>query len=73
MTADIAARVMDALTLAWLRRKPAPDLAHHSERGRQYASHAFQARLKAYGVACSSTRYGTRAEAEADHHCQTSI
>ena len=83
---------MDALSMAWLRRKPAPGLVHHSERGGQYASHAYQARLKAYGMACSisrkgncrdnaptesffnslkservhGTRYGTRAETEAD-------
>jgi len=43
MTADI---VIDALTMAWLRRKPAPGLIYHSDRGSQYASHAFQARLK---------------------------
>jgi putative transposase len=89
MTADI---VMDALTMAWFRRKQAPGLVHHSDRGRQYASHAFQARLKAFGMVCSmsrkgnyrhnapterffnslknervhGTRYGARAEAEAD-------
>ena len=90
MAADI---VMDALSMAWLRRMPAPGLVHHSERGGRYASHAYQARLKAYGMACSmsrkgncgdnaptesfvnslkservhgGTRYGTRAETEAD-------
>lgn len=30
MTTDI---VMDALTMAWFRRKPAPGLMHHSDRG----------------------------------------
>lgn len=89
MTADI---VIDALTMAWFRKKPAPGLIHHSDRGSQYASGAFQARLKKYGMICSmsrkgncwdnacsesffnslknervhGTRYGTRAEAEAD-------
>jgi len=89
MTADI---VVDALTMAWFRRKPAAGLIHHSDRGSQYASHAFQARLAEYGMICSmsrkgncwdnapsesffnslknervhGTRYGTRAEAEAD-------
>ncbi|AFL74577.1 transposase [Thiocystis violascens DSM 198] len=33
MTADI---VTDALTMAWFRRKPAPGLIHHSDRGSQY-------------------------------------
>ena len=26
---------------------------HHSDRGSQYASHAFQDKLKAYGMTCS--------------------
>jgi putative transposase len=55
MTADI---VIDALTMAWFRRKPAPGLLHHSDRDSQYASHAFQARLKGYGMTCSTTRKG---------------
>ena len=55
MTADI---VTDALTMAWFRRKPAPGLMHHSDRGSQYASHAFQARLKEYGMICSMSRKG---------------
>ena len=55
MTADI---VMDALTMAWFRRKPAPGLMHHSDRGSQYARHAFQARLKAYDMTCSMSRKG---------------
>jgi transposase InsO family protein len=41
MTADL---VGDALTMGWFRRKPAPGLIHHSDRGSQYASHAFQAK-----------------------------
>lgn len=55
MTADI---VIDALTMAWFRKKPAPGLMHHSDRGSQYASHAFQARLKEYGMVCSMSRKG---------------
>ena len=55
MTADI---VIDALTMAWFRRKPAPGLIHHADRGSQYASHAFQARLKTYGMTCSMSRKG---------------
>lgn len=55
MTADI---VVDALTMAWFRRKPAPGLIHHSDRGSQYASHAFQARLHEYGMVCSMSRKG---------------
>jgi putative transposase len=55
MTADI---VIDALTMAWFRKKPAPGLIHHSDRGSQYASHAFQARLEEYGMICSMSRKG---------------
>lgn len=55
MTADI---VIDALAMAWFRRRPAPGVIHHSDRGSQYASHAFQARLKEYGMTCSMSRKG---------------
>ena len=55
MTADI---VTDALTMAWFRRKPAAGLIHHSDRGSQYASHVFQAKLKEYGMVCSMSRKG---------------
>jgi transposase InsO family protein len=55
MTADI---VIEALTMAWFRRKPAPGLIHHSDRGSQYASLAFQERLAEYGIRCSMSRKG---------------
>lgn len=55
MTADI---VTDALTMAWFRRKPAAGLIHHSDRGSQYASQAFQDKLKEYGMICSMSRKG---------------
>ena len=55
MTADI---VMDALSMAWFRRRPAPGLMHHSDRGSQYASGVFQARLHEYGMVCSMSRKG---------------
>ena len=55
MTADI---VTDALAMAWFRRKPAAGLIHHSDRGSQYASHAYQAKLKEYGMICSMSRKG---------------
>jgi transposase InsO family protein len=55
MTADI---VTDALTMAWFRRKPAAGLMHHSDRGSQYASQVFQAKLKEYGMICSMSRKG---------------
>lgn len=55
MTADI---VTDALTMAWFRRKPAPGLIHHSDRGSQYASAVFQMKLAEYGMTCSMSRKG---------------
>jgi putative transposase len=55
MSADI---VTDALTMAWFRRHPEPGLMHHSDRGSQYASHAFQAKLREYGMRCSMSRKG---------------
>jgi putative transposase len=55
MTADI---VTDALTMAWFRKRPAPGLLHHSDRGSQYASKTFQDKLKEYGMRCSMSRKG---------------
>jgi len=55
MTADI---VVDALSMAWFRRKPAPGLIHHSDRGSQYASAAFQGKLVEFGMTCSMSRKG---------------
>jgi len=55
MTADI---VTDALTMAWFRKRPAPGLLHHSDRGSQYASHVFQDKLKEYGMTSSMGRKG---------------
>ncbi len=55
MTADI---VVDALTMAWFRRRPLPGLMHHSDRGSQYASGVFQAKLAGYGMICSMSRKG---------------
>jgi putative transposase len=53
MTADL---VLDALTMAWFRRRPGPGLVHHSDRGSQYASAAFQAKLGEYRMVCSMSR-----------------
>jgi len=55
MTTDI---VTDALTMAWFRRRPEAGVLHHSDRGSQYASHAFQDKLKDYGMTCSMSRKG---------------
>ena len=50
--------VQDALTMAWFKRKPAPGVMHHSDRGSQYASHAYQQQLEKYGMKCSMSRKG---------------
>jgi transposase InsO family protein len=34
----------------WRRRPPKGQLIHHSDRGVQYASHAFRRLLKAHGI-----------------------
>lgn len=53
--ADLA---IDALTMAWVRRRPAAGLIHHSDRGVQYASAAFQAKLAQFQMTCSMSRKG---------------
>lgn len=50
--------VMQALRMAWYRRRPAPGLIVHSDRGSQYCSQAFQDLLKAYGMRSSMSRKG---------------
>ena len=55
MKADL---VMDALKMAWFRRRPPAGLMHHSDRGSQYASHDFQALLTEYNMICSMSRKG---------------
>ena len=55
LTADL---VIDALTMGWFRRRPKPGLIHHCDRGVQYASQAFQAKLAEYGMRCSMSRKG---------------
>ena len=55
MTKDL---VIDALRMAWFRRRPPPGLIHHSDRGSQYCSHDFQKQLAAYGMLASMSRKG---------------
>ena len=50
--------VLKALEAALGHRRPGPGLLHHSDRGRQYASGDFQARLAASGILCSMSRRG---------------
>ena len=59
-----ADRVLDhsltlrALDRALALRRPAPGLIHHSDRGVQYASAAYQARLREQGIVPSMSRVG---------------
>jgi len=55
MTKQLA---LDALRMAYWREKPPPGLIHHSDRGSQYCSHAYQAALQSYGMLASMSRKG---------------
>ena len=50
--------VMDALRMGVGRRRPAPGLVHHSDRGVQYCSLDFQKLLTVFGMTCSMSRKG---------------
>jgi len=51
--------VVDALQMAIARRKPAPGLVHHSDRGVQYTSLSFGKRLEDEGLVPSMGRAGS--------------
>ena len=50
--------VQDALQMALWRRQPAVGLLHHSDRDRQYASHAYRDMLVDHGIVCSMSGKG---------------
>ena len=50
--------VVDALRMAWFRRKPAPGLIFHSDRGSQYASAAYAKQIKTFAMRASMSRKG---------------
>ena len=52
------ALVIRALLMAVNLRKPPAGLIHHSDRGSQYASHAYQKLLQQNGMICSMSRKG---------------
>jgi transposase InsO family protein len=52
------ALVSRALMMAINLRNPPEGLLHHSDRGSQYASHAYQALLRQHGMECSMSRKG---------------
>jgi transposase InsO family protein len=47
---------LGALRMALGRRVPEPGLVHHSDRGVQYAAHAYQNVLHQHGIVCSMSR-----------------
>gem|GEM_PF-3862310 len=50
--------VLAALDNAYACKKPAEGLVHHSDRGAQYASEVYRARLQQYGMEASMSRKG---------------
>jgi transposase InsO family protein len=50
--------VTDALQMALGRRQPDMGLIHHSDRGSQYASHAYRELLADHGIECSMSGKG---------------
>ena len=52
------ALVQGALEMALGRRRPAPGLIHHSDRGSQYASHAYRDLLAQHEMVCSMSGKG---------------
>jgi putative transposase len=50
--------VQDAWRMALGRRHPSAGLMHHSDRGSQYASHAYQDILADHGIVCSMSGQG---------------
>jgi len=49
---------LNALAMAYWRRKPVPGLLHHSDQGSQYACHDYRNRLDQYGMIASMSRKG---------------
>ena len=49
---------LDALAMAYWRRKPPSGLLHHSDRGSQYACDDYRKRLNQYGMVASMSRKG---------------
>ena len=47
-----------ALDMAIARRRPAPGLVQHSDRGVQYAAHGYRRRLRDHAMICSMSRKG---------------
>jgi putative transposase len=50
--------VIEAITMATMRREVFPGLIFHSDRGSQYCSHKFQKELRRHGIISSMSRKG---------------
>jgi transposase InsO family protein len=50
--------VLDALSMAYWRRRPSAGLLHHSDRGSQYACHDYRKLLVEYDMVASMSRKG---------------
>lgn len=50
--------VIDALRMAYQRKRPPSGLIHHSDRGSQYCSYDYQNVLRSYGIKSSMSRKG---------------
>ena len=49
---------LNALAMAYWRRRPSSGLLHHSDRGSQYACHDYREKLNQYGMVASMSRKG---------------
>jgi putative transposase len=49
---------LSALNMALVKRRPPKGLIHHTDRGSQYASHAYRNLLSHCGIVCSMSRKG---------------
>lgn len=54
----VTSLIEDALIMAIHRNKPPNNVIHHSDRGSQYCSNAYQSLLKKYGFICSMSGSG---------------
>ncbi len=50
--------IINALTMAYFRKRPGHGLLHHSDRGSQYACHDYQKHLKQYHMIPSMSKKG---------------
>ena len=50
---------LDALTMAWWRRRKPQGVMHHSDRGSQYASYVYREKLHEYSMISSMSRTGS--------------